>query len=186
MPRQGLDRRRVVAEAATLADAEGAEAVTLAALATRLGVRTPSLYKHIGGLESLRTGLAVVALDDLNSVLGDAVAGRAGRDALEALGRAYVAYARAHPGRYSFMAHVPDPPDAAHMAAGDRLVGLFAATLRPLGLQGADATHAIRAVRSALHGFCAIEAAGGFRLPLDIDASLERLLDVLAVGLGAE
>lgn len=185
MARQGLDRERVVAEAATLADAEGAEAVTLAALATRLGVRAPSLYKHVGGLEALRTRLAVLALDELNDALGDAVAGRAGRDALEALGRAYVGYARARPGRYKFVAHTPDPPDAAHIAAGERLVGLVAATLRPLGLEGADATHAIRAVRSALHGFCDIEATGGFGLPLDPDASLERLLGVLAVGLGA-
>lgn len=186
MARQGLDRIRVVAEAATLADAEGAEAVTFAALAARLGVRAPSLYKHVDGLQALRTRVAVVALDELNDALGAAVAGRAGREALEALGRAYVGYARAHPGRYRFVLHTPDPPDDAHSAAGQHLVGLFAATLRPLGLEGDEATHAIRAVRSALHGFCAIEAMGGFALPLDLDASLDRLLGVLAVGLGAK
>lgn len=176
----------MVAEAAALADAEGAEAVTLAALAARLGVRAPSLYKHVDGLDALRTHVAVAALDGLGDALGTAVAGRSGREALEALGRAYVAYARAHPGRYALTVRAPDPADAAHVAAADRVAELFRATLRSLGLEGDEATHTIRIVRSALHGFCALEASSGFRMPLDLNASLERLLDVLAVGLGAE
>jgi AcrR family transcriptional regulator len=186
VPRQGLDRARVVAEAAALADAEGLEAVSLAALAARLGVRPPSLYKHVDGLEGLRAGIAVLAADEVGAVLGAAVAGRSGRDALEALGRAWVGYARAHPGRYALTVRAPDPADAAHVAAVERVLELIYATLRPLGLEGDAATHAIRVVRSALHGFCVLEATGGFGMPLALDPSLDRLLDVLAVGLGAD
>nr|MDT0664287.1 TetR family transcriptional regulator [Micromonospora sp. DSM 115978] len=54
MPRAGLSRDRVVAEAAALADTAGLDAVTLSTLADRLGVRVPSLYKHVDSLDDLR------------------------------------------------------------------------------------------------------------------------------------
>jgi Bacterial regulatory proteins, tetR family len=44
MPREGVDPEGIVAVAATVADAEGLEAVSLARLAESLGVRSPSLY----------------------------------------------------------------------------------------------------------------------------------------------
>lgn len=50
-PRAGLDRHTLVIRAADIADDEGIEAVTLAALAGKLGVRSPSLYNHINGLQ---------------------------------------------------------------------------------------------------------------------------------------
>ena len=43
--------------------------------------------------------------------------------------------------------------------------------------------HAVRAVRAALHGFVALEAAGGFGLPVDREASFDRLVAALAAGL---
>ncbi len=46
MPRAGLNTDRVVTEGAELADEVGLTKLTLAALATRLGVRQPSLFKH--------------------------------------------------------------------------------------------------------------------------------------------
>lgn len=61
-PRAGLDRRTLVIAAAEIADHEGIEAVTLAALANKLGVRSPSLYNHINGLQELRTQLAIYGL----------------------------------------------------------------------------------------------------------------------------
>jgi AcrR family transcriptional regulator len=46
-----LSREVVVEGAASLADEKGLEAVTLTALASELGIRTPSLYNHVDGLE---------------------------------------------------------------------------------------------------------------------------------------
>ena len=56
MPRAGLNGDRVVDEAERIADEVGLANLTLAALAERLGVRQPSLYKHIDGLAGLRPG----------------------------------------------------------------------------------------------------------------------------------
>ena len=65
MPRAGLNRRAVVAAAAVLADEVGWEQLTLAGLAGRLGVRLPSLYKHIDSLDGLRRDVAVLAVGEL-------------------------------------------------------------------------------------------------------------------------
>ena len=71
-PRAGLSREAVVQAAAALADEEGLEEVTLAELASRLGVRTPSLYNHVAGLEGLRRELALLGTRELGRRLGRA------------------------------------------------------------------------------------------------------------------
>lgn len=44
-------------------------------------------------------------------------------------------------------------------------------------LEGDDAVHAMRGPRAAAHGFATLEAAGGFGLAADVDASFHRLVD---------
>ena len=85
MPRAGLTGDDVVASAAGLADEIGFQGVTMGLLADRLGVRAPSLYKHVGGLADVQHRLAALALTELGEVIRDAMQGRAGRDALAAL-----------------------------------------------------------------------------------------------------
>ena len=43
--------------------------------------------------------------------------------------------------------------------------------------------HAIRGLRALLHGFVALEAAGGFAMPQDLDESYRRMVDGFAAGL---
>jgi hypothetical protein len=48
-----------------------------------------------------------------------------------------------------------------------------------------DALHAIRIVRATLHGFVTLERNGGYRLPLSLDETFDRLVAALHVGLRA-
>ncbi|MCX5067828.1 WHG domain-containing protein [Micromonospora lupini] len=183
MPRAGLNQQTVVREAARLADEVGYQQLTLAALASRLGVALPSLYKHIRGADALSQKLAALASAELATELTTASAGRAGGDALRAMADAYRAYAHRHPGRYPATQRVPDPSDPEHVEAGERAVGAIFAVLRGYGLTGDDAVDATRALRSALHGFVALEAAGGFGLPREVDRSYHQLVAGLDVAL---
>ncbi len=183
MPRAGLSRAAVVTAAAELADAGGYERLTLAAVAQRFGVKLPSLYKHVGGVEDLQRGVALLAVQELGAVLSSAAVGRSGGDALRATGRAYRRYALAHPGRYAATVRAPDPQDPDHLAAAGSVAGTVFAVLSGLGIRDEDLVPAARTVRSALHGFVALEAAGGFGLPQDVDDSFESLLDALERGL---
>jgi AcrR family transcriptional regulator len=171
---------RVVAAAGDLADAGR---LSLATLAQRLGVKVPSLYKHVGGLDDLHRRLALAGLADLTAAVGAATVGRSGGDALRAFAATYRAYARAHPGRYGAIQRAPDPADTELAAAAGRLSELVVAILRGYGLAPDESVHATRAVRSALHGFVSLEATGGFGLPQDVDSSFERLVDLLDAGL---
>ena len=185
MPRAGLTPAIVVEEAARLADEVGLERLTLAALAQRLGVALPSLYKHVRGLDALLQKVSALATAELAAVLAEAAAGRSRSDAVHHAASAYRSYAHRFPGRYQAAQRVPDPDDPVHVAAGERAVGTLFAVLRGYGLADDDAVDATRALRSALHGFVSLEHAGGFGLPVDIDRSFDRLVTAFDRALAA-
>jgi AcrR family transcriptional regulator len=181
--RAGLDTRRVVAAAAELVDAGGVDALTLAALAQRLHVRIPSLYNHITGLEGLRRELALLAMRGLAEALGRATIGKSGDAAIFALGNAYRGYATVHPGLYAILQRVSPNADDELRTVSFAPVEVALAVLAGFGLEGEEAIHATRALRSALHGFVLLETAGGFALDVSVDESFVRLLAMLARGL---
>ena len=183
MPRAGLDAEAVVAAAATLADAEGLHQLTLARLAAGLGIRTPSLYAHIDGLDDLRARLGARGAWELAATLQLAAAGSARGDALRTIAQAYREYAHAHPGTYAAMQVAPDSDE--FEAAGAAVIGPIVAVLRGYDLDGEPAIHAVRAIRSALHGFVSLEREGGFGLPIDLDDSYDFLVTMLDAGLAA-
>ena len=185
MARAGLNEDRVVVEAERIADEVGLSRLTLAALAESLGVRQPSLYKHIDGMDALQRSIAVRAKAELGDVLGRAAVGKSGDDAIRALATAYRRWALAHPSRYSATVRAPEAGDAADQEASAAVVGVVFDVLAGYDLHGADAVDATRALRSTLHGFIALESSGGFGLPVDIDRSFERLVDGLVVAIRA-
>ena len=164
-----------------MADEVGLSDLTLAAVAGRLGVRQPSLYKHIDSLAGLKRSIALRAKIELGQILGRAAVGRSGHDAVFSLALAYRHWARAHPGRYEAAQKAPAGGDVDDETASAALVRICADVLSGYGLAGDDAIDAIRALRSALHGFVLLETGGGFGLPVDVDRSFERLVE----GLGA-
>ncbi len=179
MPRAGLSRSVVIAEAAELVDEVGWDQLTMAGVADRLGVRLPSLYKHIGSLDDLRRGIGLLALAELRDALGSAAIGRAGPEALREVALAYGAYARAHPGRYAATIAAPSPGEDERAALAERILQIVFAVLAGYGLAGDDAVHATRVLRAALHGFVTLEASGGFGMPQDIAVSYDCLIRTL-------
>jgi AcrR family transcriptional regulator len=184
VPRAGLTGEDVVASAAGLADEMGYASVTMGVLADRLGVRPPSLYKHVGGLADVQHRIATLAMTELGEVIRDAVQGQAGLDALTALLRAVRSYVTAHAGRYlaTIGAEVHGPDDPLVMA-GTRLLNSIAAVLRGYGIGDDEMAHAIRAIRAIMHGFATLEASGGFQWDADPDQSFEWLIRFVDRGL---
>ncbi|MEU6747942.1 WHG domain-containing protein [Spirillospora sp. NPDC046719] len=181
MARAGLSAERVTRAAAELADEVGFENVTVSALARRFGVKDASLYSHVKNVQDLRTRVAVLALAELADRAADALAGRAGKDALVAFAGAYRAYAKEHPGRYTAARLRLDPETAAASAAG-RHSEMMRAILRGYDLAEPDQTDAVRLLGSVFHGYVSLEEAGGFdhsRAARDVDASWHRTLDAV-------
>lgn len=186
MPRAGLSRDDVVAAAAELIDEIGYHELTMGLLAQRLGVRAPSLYKHVDGLADLQHRVATLATTELGDAVRDAMQGRAGRDALTALLTATRAYVIAHPGRYTATigAEFTGPADPL-LAASARVIDSIAAVLRGYGVGEAEMVHAIRTIRCTLHGFAALQASNGFQWSGDPDETFDWMIGFIDHGLRA-
>ncbi|SBT54892.1 TetR/AcrR family transcriptional regulator [Micromonospora narathiwatensis] len=161
MARAGLTAERLTLAGAELADEVGFDQVTVSALARRFDVTVASLYSHVRNSQDLRTRIALLALDEMAALAADAVAGRAGRDALTALANVYRDYAREHPGRYA-AAQLRLAPETAAASAGGRHAQLTRAILRGYDLTEPDQTHAVRLLGSVFHGYVSLELGGGF------------------------
>lgn len=182
--RRRLNRKLVIEKGVELADGAGsAGAVSLAALAAALDVRSPSLYNHIASLEDLQHGMAVWGLRRLLADMRSASLGLVGRKALEAIAGAYRAFVRDHPGIYPLTVRAPQPEEMQLVPLSQELVQMLLLIMASLGLQGDEAIHAIRGLRALLHGFTSLEAAGGFGMSQDRDESYRRLLATYLDGL---
>jgi AcrR family transcriptional regulator len=174
----------VVERAVALANEAGSvEAVSLTALAQALDVRVPSLYNHVASLEDLQQGMALFGLRRLLDGLRGAAAGLVGREALLAMAEAYRGFARTYRGVYPLTIRAPKPEDRELGTAAQELLQLLLLVFASYGLQGEEALHAVRGLRAVLHGFVGLEAAGGFRMALDLDESFRRLIMVYLEGL---
>ena len=183
--RVGINLDAVVRAAAKIADDEGWDALTLARVAGKLRVRSPSLYNHVGGLEALRRELKLLVMRELNTALTRATIGKSRDDAVRALAVAYRAFVKRHPGTYSATMVAAPKNDPAVEAAAGQIVETLLSVLSGYGLDRREGIHAIRAMRSAVHGFAALEIAGGFGIPLDVDKSFDWLVSSLLKGLSS-
>lgn len=180
MPRRAnsrvLDHASVVQAAAALIDIMGLEQVTMADLAERLQIRTPSLYNHVNGMAGLRRDLALFGVRELATRMGQAVMGKAGDDAIIALAHAYRAFVKEHPGLYAATLRAPATDDTELQKAAQEVIDILLKVLSAYNLQAENAIHAIRMLRSTIHGFTTLEIAGGFELPIARDETFRRLI----------
>jgi len=184
LPRVGLTRESVVETAAIMADEIGLGSLTLGALAERLGVKQPSLYKHIDSLAGLHRSVSLLAKRELGEVILRAAVGRSGADAIFAMSRAYRNWAILHPGLYDVSQTPPAPGDVEDETIMLAAIRVITDVLTAYELEGDDSIDAIRALRSILHGFVSLETSGGFALKADIDRSFDRLIHGFTVALG--
>lgn len=185
-PKPGLDRAAVIQAAVRLVNAEGAGALTINRLARELGVKPPSLYNHIDSLAGLWRELAILTTTALGDRITQASVGKSGPAGIRALAAAYRAYIRECPDLYLSSLRASgnlESPEPRLQAAEERVVRVALAMVASFGLSDEEVIHAVRALRSAIHGFATLEAAGGFGLPLGRDESFDRLIDLVIRGL---
>ena len=137
-------------------------------LAERLGIRAPSLYKHVDSKEALEALLMAEAFRELGQELHDAVGsmrkGASRRKALAGLGRAYRRWALAHPHLYRLVTGGPLPRE--------RLPeGLEAWTAEPVVIAADGDPDRARAAWAFAHGMTLLELDGRFPPGADLDAA---------------
>lgn len=176
----GLTRDQVVEAAAEIADRDGLDALSLASVASLLGVRSPSLYSHVEGLAGLRRQLTLLASGLLAADLAASVDGLNGTGALRAIAEQLRSFAHRHPGLNDSFLPAPTPEEDPEVAAAVREpVTVIASVLEGIGVDPTTVIPLIRALRAAVHGFVDLELRGGFGLPDDIDHSFATTIDLV-------
>ena len=148
-----------------LLEEEGLEALTMRRLAERVGIRAPSLYKHLPDKAALEAAIIATGFEEAAAAFEQAVdrAGEGSGDALVALAAAYRRFALEHPHLYRLMNNGPLP--RAHLPPG--LEGRTAAPL--LRVAGSEAR--ARAVWAFAHGMVMLELDQRFPPDADLDAA---------------
>ena len=141
----------------------GADAVSLKALATALGVSSPAPYRHFVDREALLAAVAVEGFQAFTAVL----AGANGN--LEEMAQAYVVFGRKHRGLYHLMFVAPvlarsEPGSEVRAEARKSFDLLFEAVARVV--PEASARTVAFAVWSSLHGLVMLDSAGIMGSPL--------------------
>jgi AcrR family transcriptional regulator len=181
--RAGLSIEAVTAAAETIADERGLDGVTLTRVAQKLGVEPPSLYEHIPGLDGIHLALRLRGFRLMTDLSRRATMGRSGDAAVEALATELRKFVQAHPGLYQATVRSAEGDTPAVRQSAGELLEVYLAVLQGYRLRGKEAIHALRYLRSALHGFISLESEGGFGMPEDVDTSYRRLLDAVTFNL---
>ena len=144
--------REIVETARELLEQDGPEGLTMRRLAERIGIRAPSLYKHVPDKATLEVAIIATGFEDLAAALEAAVDGAA--EPLAALTVAYRTFALNRPHLYRLMTDRPLPRE--HLPAG-----LEARAAAPL-LRAAGSPERARAIWAFAHGMVLLELAGRF------------------------
>ena len=130
----------------------------MATLAKKLSIRPPSLYNHVDGLQGLHEALAIHGLEELYNGFSEASIGRSKDEAIHAISKAYMTFARTHSGLYEASLWVnPDSNNLDFNRISTKIVNLIIRVLEACGFEEEKSIHATRGLRSIFHGFASLE-----------------------------
>lgn len=171
---QRVTRAALTTAARTIAEHEGLDAVTISAVAAAVGVRPPSLYKHVGHRHDLLRLIADDAARELDEDIATMVGSSSGADpvaSVAAIARAFRAFSARSPRAasllFSGVALSAEPQSDGMIALTHTLLDAVRATTP------GDPLPAARTLTAWAHGFCTMEQASAFQLGGDVDEAFE-------------
>ena len=160
--------QEIVAAARGLVEEEGLGALSMRRLAERLGIRAPSIYKHLPDKQALENALISATFEEQAARFEAAVAGAG--DPIAALANAYRDFARRHPHLYRLMTERP--------LDRDRLApGVEERAARPIVMALGGDRDLARGFWAFAHGMTILELNQRFPPDADLDAAWQRGLN---------
>jgi AcrR family transcriptional regulator len=151
------DRRRLILDQAlALVDERGLAAMSMRAVAERVGLTSMALYPYVGGKDALLDGLVDLLRLELDTRYGGDPAGLDWRDRLRALGHAVRAVAHEHPGAFPLLLTRPSAG-----AATSWLTAALRHVLHDAGVPAAEVPRLARMICAYLLGHATGEITGG-------------------------
>jgi AcrR family transcriptional regulator len=189
------DLRRALLQAAVRTiQKHGFDALTLRAVGDEVGVSRSALYRHFADKSALLTAVASEGFRMLRTGLTEAweAAGK-GRTGFEAMGNAYVAFAREHPWHYRVMFGSGFELDSANPELAEEGTAAFRVLVDALveqqqqGLVKADDPQMqANFVWSLVHGIARLAIDGSFEQQgADVDAFMSYAMERMRTGIEA-
>jgi AcrR family transcriptional regulator len=155
--------REIVAAARGILEEEGAEALSMRRIAERLGIRAPSLYKHVPDKQALEAAIISAGFEEQAAAF-EKVLEQSPDDPLGALATAYREFARRHPHLYRLMTDRPLPRD-------QLVPGVEARAGLPIYRAAGENPDLARAAWAFAHGMTILELNERFPPGADLDAA---------------
>lgn len=179
---QRITPDRLTATVVDLVERDGADRLTMQAVAAALDVRAPSLYKHVRD----RDALVALARDDAIDAIAERLAqarGDSPDERIRTMAHATRAFAADRPVAFSLVFHSASLPPAPRERLSAAVAPLVEACAHlagePRALVGA------RTVTAWLTGFVAMERAAAFRLGGDVERAFDDGLSIVLRGITA-
>ena len=161
-------RRELLRVAREAVARDGAQAVSLSALARLAGVSQPAPYRHFPDRDALLEAVAADAFQDFACTLTEAVADREPADALAAMALAYVSFGEGNIELYRLMFGSRLTPEAKTGSnldkASERAFDLLSAAMA--AISAGYNRESVYLAWAQLHGLVMLKADGFIRSPL--------------------
>jgi len=177
------DRNTIIQTARTLIEREGVEQLSLARLATELGIKAPSLYRYIPNKAALLQAVNLLTYRQLFIAYETAlqVAGDDPQDRMLAIFRAHRAFAHANPETY-VLAYTTTVPE---QRADERVLEQMARLIQELMSAISGPERSLAALRGALalvHGFVMLELKDQLKRGGDLTQAFEESIAAYVAG----
>lgn len=162
--------REIVAAARLLLEQEGSEGLSMRRLAERIGIRAPSIYKHLPDKAALEDALISLALEEQAEAFERALGAD---EPLAAIAAEYRRFALENPHLYRLATDRPLRRDRLAPGVEERAAAAVVAAA------GGDRDVA-RAAFAFAHGMAILELNGRFPPDADLDAAWRRGIEAFA------
>jgi len=175
-------REAIVTAGRELVERVGIDGLTMQAVAERVGVRAPSLYKRIRDRQELLSLVVESTVDDLTARL-DATRNEADpRSRLIAQANALRAFAKEQPVGFALVFSAHGVPRAESVVIASSVTPLLDAVTELTGSE--HALDGARLVTAWANGFITMELGGTFKMGGDVDAAWRWGLDRIVAAVG--
>ena len=177
------NRETIIQTARTLIERDGVAHLSLAELASVLGIKAPSLYRHVPSKTALLQAVVTLTFQQLFPAydVAQAEAGSDPKEQLLAILRAHRRFAHANPRTYVLAFTTTVPEERADPRMLERRVLPIQAVMAALAGRE-QSLPALRGVLALVHGFVMLELNDQFRRDGDVDAAFEAAVHAYLAG----
>ena len=174
MGAKGLTKEIIIAEAVAFIEETRQPEVSFHKLASRLDIKTPSLYNHIKNTKELQYAVFQFAIDKLVANQKVAIENKKKDEAVKAFADAYYSFAAENKGLYQLIMSMPSEEDDMEKKMAIPLLNTVVSILSDYALTEEIISHWQRVFLAILHGFISQEYLGYFYYYNDIDLKKSR------------